>query len=304
MGFFLVLKAEVVRTMIISRRYWFATLTALIVGCIMFTGMFYGFLAGIGLGAGMAGIAIERALGLIIGIFAFSMVGLFSTGLAGMARSGELEQVYMSPHGLITNFMARSTVSTILSIVTWTLILTFMSASFTRATANAAQGAEPAAVHAAPSIPSEKGPGPATPGRITGDGRLHADPLPMVVLFFLTYFSMTGFGFMIGGLVLVFKQVGQIAVLLRFAMIAVAWTASDALYDKSVVLQWMAHIVPVTDAAICLKLVLLRGVGNGVFTHTSFYCLIANVAIWTPIGLACFKFMENWARSKGTLGAF
>ena len=133
---------------------------------------------------------------------------------------------------------------------------------------------------------------------------MHADPLPVAILFFLTYFSMTGFGFMIGGLVLVFKQVGQIAVLLRFAMIAVAWTASDALYNLHPVLQWAAHAIPVTDAAICLKLVLLRGIGNDVFTHTSFYCLIANVAIWTPIGLACFKAMENWARSKGTLGAF
>ena len=43
MGFFLVLKAEVKRTMIISRRYWFATLTALFVACIMFTVFFYGF---------------------------------------------------------------------------------------------------------------------------------------------------------------------------------------------------------------------------------------------------------------------
>ena len=115
---------------------------------------------------------------------------------------------------------------------------------------------------------------------------------------------MTGFGFMIGGLVLVFKQVGQIATLLRFVMIAIAWTAGPSLYNQHFIVQWIAHIVPVTDAAICLKLVLLRGIGNAVFTHTSFYCLIANVAIWTPIGLACFKSMENWARSRGTLGAF
>lgn len=306
MGFFLVLKAEVVRTMIISRRYWFATMTALIVACIMFTGMFYGFLAGIGLGAGMAGIAIERALGLIIGIFAFSMVGMFSTGLAGMARSGELEQVYMSPHGLITNFMARSTVSTVLSIITWTLILSFMSASFKSAMKDApvqpSDTVQAATLEGAGSA-AKQAVEPTT-GPAKGDGTLHADPLPVSVLFFLTYFSMTGFGFMIGGLVLVFKQVGQIAVLLRFAMIAVAWTANDALYNQPTIVQWIAHVVPVTDAAICLKLVLLGGIGNGVFTHTSFYCLIANVAIWTPIGLVCFKTMENWARSKGTLGAF
>ncbi len=302
MGFFLVLKAEVKRTMIISRRYWFATLTALFVACIMFTFFFYGFFAG--LGAGMAGVAIDKALGLIIGIFAFSMVGMFSSGLAGMARSGELEQVYMSPHGLITNFMARSTVSTILSIVTWTVILSFMSTSLQRADKNAVP-ADPQTVQAATidnsgAAPAKEMDAPST----AGTGKLHADPLPVSVLFLLTYFSMTGFGFMIGGLVLVFKQVGQIAVLLRFAMMAIAWTASDALYDHHIVLQALAHTIPVTDAAICLKLVLLKGIGNDVFTHKSFYFLILNVAVWTPIGLAIFKSMENWARSKGTLGAF
>lgn len=305
MGFFLVLKAEVVRTLIISRRYWFATLTALFVACIMFTGFFYGFLAGIGLGVGMAGVAIEKALGLVIGIFAFSMVGMFSSGLAGMARSGELEQVYMSPHGLITNFMARSTVSTILSIVTWTLILSFMSASLSRAGAPASDDATvQASANETQAVVPQPGGGPASIESMKGDGTLHADPLPVSVLFFLTYFSMTGFGFMIGGLVLVFKQVGQVAVLLRFAMMAIAWSASDALYDMHFVIQWIGHMIPVTDAAICLKLVVLRGIGNDVFTHPSFFFLIANVAIWTPIGLACFKTMENWARSKGTLGAF
>jgi len=303
MGFFLVLKAEVKRTMIISRRYWFATLTALFVACIMFTVFFYGFFAGIG--AGMAGLAIDKALGLIIGIFAFSMVGMFSTGLAGMARSGELEQVYMSPHGLITNFMARSTVSTILSIVTWTVILSFMSASLQRASSNEAptnpQTVQAATVDGATStVPAPANALPAT----AGTGKLHADPLPVSVLFLLTYFSMTGFGFMIGGLVLVFKQVGQIAVLLRFAMMAIAWTASDALYNQPIFVQALAHSIPVTDAAICLKLVLLDGIGNDVFTHDSFFFLIVNVAVWTPIGLAIFKAMENWARSKGTLGAF
>ena len=302
MGFFLVLKAEVKRTMIISRRYWFATLTALFVACIMFTVFFYGFFAGIG--AGMAGLAIDKALGLIIGIFAFSMVGMFSTGLAGMARSGELEQVYMSPHGLITNFMARSTVSTILSIVTWTVILSFMSASLQRADKSVVP-ADPQTVQAATIDNSAAAPAKdADAPRIAGTGKLHADPLPVSVLFLLTYFSMTGFGFMIGGLVLVFKQVGQIAVLLRFAMMAIAWTASDALYNQPIFVQAMAHSIPVTDAAICLKLVLLDGIGNDVFTHDSFFFLIVNVAVWTPIGLAIFKSMENWARSKGTLGAF
>ncbi len=312
MGFFLVLKAEVVRSMIVTRRYWFATVTALFVACVMFSAFINIFLSGIVAGADMAGVAVDRALGLVIGIFAFSMVGMFSTGLAGMARSGELEQVYMSPHGLITNFMARSTVATVLSIITWTILLMFVSSAFSAETDGAKADEQVQTAHAdaaavAEATPTESAPGAAgedSGKKMKADGKIHADPLPMVVLFLLTFFSMTGFGFMIGGLVLVFKQIGQVAVILRMIMMGVAWKASDALYDQHWLLQWVAHAVPVTDAAICLKLVLLQNYGTHIFTHPSFLFLLASVAIWTPIGLICFKAMENWARSKGTLGAF
>lgn len=306
MGFLLVLKAEIVRTLIITRRYWFATLMALIVGMFMFTTMLYLFLSGVA-GGNLAAYATEKGLGLVIGIFAFSIVGMFSNGLASMARSGELEQVYMSPHGLITNFMARSAVNTVMSIITWTLLLMFVSSSFSRADRMAAAennaGAIPAVSAQAHGTESSEAAAPALPPAKPGPV-LHVSAGPLAVLLGLTYFNMIGFGFMIGGLVLVFKQVGQVAVIIRLIMMAIAWSASEKLYTLHPVLQWIGHGVPVTDAAICLKLVLLRGYGYEIFTHMSFYCLVGNVALWTPIGLTCFKAMENWARSKGTLGAF
>ncbi|MDZ4859360.1 MAG: hypothetical protein SGI88_10295 [Candidatus Hydrogenedentes bacterium] len=308
MGFFLVLKAEVVRSMIVTRRYWFATMTALLVACVMFYGFINIFLSGLGLGASMAGVAVDRALGLVIGIFAFSIVGMFSSGLAGMARSGELEQVYMSPHGLITNFMARSAVATVLSIITWTILLMFISAAFSEKGDGAPAPTQTAHAEGVPTATPTKGPVADVEGKpgvkSAPDGKIHANPAAVSVLFLLTYFSMTGFGFMVGGLVLVFKQIGQVAVILRMAMMAVAWKASDGLYDLPLVLRSIAHAVPVTDAAICLKLVLLQNYGMHIFIHPSFMFLLLNVAVWTPIGLVCFKAMENWARSRGTLGAF
>ena len=314
MGFFLVLKAELVRTMIITRRYWFATLMALIVGCTMFSGMIYLFLKGAVSASNLAVAGTEKGLGLVIGIFAFSIVGMFSNGLASMARSGELEQVYMSPHGLITNFLARSTVSTIMAIITWTILLAFVSTTFAKASVSAATTTPVTApsTNVAEATPAVAAPAAEAakiahvPGEplAAPDGKLHAEPLPTAVLLFLTYFNMIGFGFMIGGLVLVFKQIGNIAVIIRFIMMGIAWSASDGLYEQHLVLQWIGHLVPVTDAAICLKLVVLRDYGSHIFTHPSFYFLIGNVTLWTPIGFICFKAMENWARSKGTLGAF
>jgi hypothetical protein len=43
---------------------------------------------------------------------------------------------------------------------------------------------------------------------------------------------------------------------------------------------------------------------RSVFSHLSFYFLGFSCVFWTLIGISCFKVMENWSRSKGTLGAY
>lgn len=293
-GFFLVIKAEIVRSMIIMRRYWFATLTSLIVGYGVLMGFIVGFL-GNGDAAGAvqdaAGVrfqlvadpekATNAALGLIIGAFAFGVVGTFSQGLQNMARTGQLEQLCLSPHGLVTNFIGRSMVSAAASVVTSGIMLYFIAT--------------------------------------TVRGQLHLDVLPTVILLALTYFNLIGFGFMVGGLVLVFKQVGQIAVLLRMVLLFLAFVATEKIDTGFRVLDWITHALPVTDAAICLKYVLIRNqmarelddAGHviketfvSVFAIPSFYFLLANCALWTLIGISLFKLMENWSRDKGTLGAY
>ncbi len=265
MGFFLVMKAELVRAFIVMRRYWFATLMGMIVGYGMLIGLIFGFRSGT-VNTEWATDQTENALGFVVGIFAFGIVGMFSQGLQGMARTGELEQVYMSPHGLITNFLARSFVNSVVSILTWTVMLVFVS--------------------------------------VTLNSDLHADPFPTFVLLLLTYLNLIGFGFMVGGLTLVFKQIGQATLLVRMGMIALAFAAKPDWYDLPAIIMGFAHFIPITDASICLKLVLIQGIGMKVFVHPSFAFLLINVALWTTLGIACFKYMETWSRDKGTLGAY
>lgn len=269
MGFFLVMKAELVRTFIVMRRYWFATLTGLIVGWGMMMMLIVAFMQG-------GGEAIEKmvqgergttgALGLLIGMFAFGIVGMFTQGLQGMARTGELEQVCMSPHGLVTNFLARSFVAALSAIFSSSILLILVAA--------------------------------------TVKGKLHPSPAPMVILLFLTYVNLIGFGFMVGGLVLVFKQTGQVAMILRLILMGLAVVASDQIETWPLVAQALAHALPVTDAAICLKLVLIQGIGVDVFASPYFYFLIVSCIVWTSIGITCFRLLENWSRDKGTLGAY
>ena len=41
-----------------------------------------------------------------------------------------------------------------------------------------------------------------------------------------------------------------------------------------------------------------------VFNHPSFYWLLLNSIAWTIIGIFCFRVLENYSRTKGTLGAY
>ena len=290
MGFFLVMKAELVRTFIIMRRYWFQTITGMFIGYLMLLMLVLGFMHKGGEVGAMANklsdaeTATNWALGFIIGMFAFGIVGMFTQGLQQLAQSGQLEQLCMSPHGLATNFLARTVVSSISSVFTSALMVWLIAKT----------------VH----------------------GTLHADFPATAALLALTFINLIGFGFMVGGLVLVFKQTGQIAVVIRLALFALAILATDKIEKLNPVFRWAAHSLPITDAAICLKYVLIQGQthldGAGqvilnaagepqkysVFAHPSFFFLLVSCVVWTVIGISCFHFMENWSRDKGTLGAY
>ena len=275
MGFFLIMKAEIVRSFIIMRRYWFRTLIGIIIGYGMLLVLIYAIYYNLDtVDEALAGRLTDPAkatnfvLGFIIGLFAFGVVGMFTQGLQDMARTGVLEQLCLSPHGLITNFLARSAVSSFSTVLSSSFMVWLVT--------------------------------------FTVGGTLHFDALALVSLFLLTYASLLGFGYMVGGLVLVFKQVGQMAMLMRMGLLAVAMLSSETLLEgKGLAFTALMHALPITDATICIKYVLLDGQADGsVFMHPSFYFLILNGAVWTAAGMLCFKTMENWSRLKGTLGTY
>lgn len=274
MGFFLVMKAEMVRSWIITRRYWFRTLLGLLIGYGMMMVLIAGLLRGDTPNIPTDPIkATNFALGFIIGMFAFGIVGMYTQGLQEMAQSGVLEQLCLSPHGLITNFLARTLVGAV-----WTV---FSSAALVWLVAFSVKGT------------------------------LHYDPVAVFTIMALTFTNLLGFGFLVGGLVLVFKQVGQLAMLLRMALFGLAVMVNEeTMYKSSVPFQAIMHILPISDAAVVFKYVLIKGQvdANGnfasVFSHPSFYFLLVSCVLWTSIGVVLFRAMENYSRSKGTLGSF
>src|SRR5690606_33267110 len=118
-------------------------------------------------------------------------------------------------HGLVTNFLARSTVSAITSVLSSAVMIWFVT--------------------------------------MTVGGTLHFDPVALVPLMILTFFNLIGFGFMMGGRVLVFKQVGQVAILIRMGIFALAIFAKEELLQQGWAMATFVHAVPIADAAMLLK---------------------------------------------------
>lgn len=282
MSFFLVMKAELVRTFIVMRRYWFRTVTGLVMGYGMLLVLIMGWMvskdevaATMGGKFGDPERATEFVLGFIIGMFAFGIVGMFTQGIQSMASTGVLEQLCLSPHGLITNFLARTTVSAVQAILSSSVLVWMVTA--------------------------------------TVGGTLHFDPVAVPVLLGLTFINLLGFGFMMGGMVLVFKQVGQVAILIRMGLFALAMFATEAMLNKGWAWAAFIHTLPITDASILLKWALIanQGIVDGnlagyrsVFQHPSMIFLILNCAVWLALGLTVFRMMETWSRAKGTLGTY
>jgi len=278
LGFLLIMKAEIIRGWIITRRYWFRTLTGLIIGygmlMILIAGFFYSQPA---IEKGINQLddptrATNYILGFIIGLFAFGVIGMFTQGIQGMAQTGVLEQLCLSPYGLVTNFLARAVVASVTTIFYSALMVYFVVLSV--------------------------------------GGKLYFDPVPVIVLLTLSFINLLGFGFMVGGLVLVFKQVGQLTIIVRMALFALAIFAREEFLQQGWLVSAFMHVLPITDASICLKYVLVSGqrVSSGefmsVFFHPCFYWLCASCIIWTLIGISLFKIMENYSRYKGTLGIY
>jgi len=278
LGFFLIMKAELVRNFIVMRRYWLRTIISMVMGYGMLMMLIYGFLyaqdtpeAAEMPWAENAESATNFVLSFIIGMFAFGIVGMYTQGLQSMASTGVLEQLCMSPHGLITNFMARTVVGSITTIISSAILVYAVT--------------------------------------VTVGGTLHFAPVALPILLVLTFINVLGFGLMVGGLVLVFKQVGQVALIVRMVLFGLAIFAREDMVRDGGPVAMLLHLLPVADAAICLKYVLIQGqMHNGafesVFLHPSFFWLVVNSIVWNAIGVATFKSMENYSRLKGTLGTY
>ena len=170
-------------------RYAFDTVASLVAMYLLFLVVFFGIrgVGGLTEGQTLSSIILGFNVWVLL-MFAYSSV---AAGLVGDAQTGTLEQLAMSPQGLLSTVLVRFWVS-------FVFIFAQIAILFTLA-------------------------------MVTTGRWLHLDMLSVIPLLLLTGTAILGIGLMMGGLALVFKRVQSVSSLLQFALIALVVAPVDRL---------------------------------------------------------------------------
>jgi ABC-2 type transport system permease protein len=204
-------------------------------------------------------------LGYLTWMYAALAISDLSYGLRGEMNAGTLEQMSMSPAPVGLILLGRVIANLIVTTAQVLLMGTVMSLIL--------------GIH----IP------------------LQWRGLPVLLL---TLFGILGFGFVIAGVVLVFKQVESLANLIQngLAFLNGSFLPIDALPG------WMAgfaRVLPSTQGIVVLRRVVLedRSLAS-VWRDGSLPWLILHSAIWFVVGWLVFGFGERVAQEQGSLGQY
>jgi ABC-2 type transport system permease protein len=168
-------------------RYAFDTVSSLIAMYLLFLVVFFG-IQGIGdvtEGKTLSSIVLGFNVWVLL-MFAYSSV---AAGLVGEAQTGTLEQLAMSPLGLLNTFLVRFWVGFLYVFVQITFLLNL--------------------------------------AMLTTGHWLHMDVVSVVPLLLITGAAILGIGLIMGGLALVFKKVANVSGLLQFGLIALVAAPVD-----------------------------------------------------------------------------
>jgi len=125
-----------------------------------------------------------------------------------------------------------------------------------------------------------------------------------IPVFLITMLGLLGFGFFLGGVTLIYKQVDSLADLLQNILIFM----TGALVPVSFFPGWLQTIsllIPSTQGIIVLRKVMLEGQSLFVvWNDGSLALLILNSTIYLVGGWLFFVWCERLAKQQGTLGQY
>ncbi len=250
---------ELRRIWVLLRRYPMEMVSGLLV----LTITFYALVAGAHYMAGSATQFGDRLDSIILGywLWTLSIFALTNTARSIQTESmvGTLEQVYLSPYGPLRIFLARAAANLGLDFAISLVLLVVMLQLTGR------QLSFPAALL-----------------------------LPLIPVVLAAY----GLGLGMGGLALIFKQVGRVINLVQFLLLFLVvvpvetWEASD---------RAAGYLIPIAPAAGLLRDLMARGLD---LDRPRLLLALANGLGYFVLGIVLFALSDRAARRRGLLGQY
>ncbi len=126
---------------------------------------------------------------------------------------------------------------------------------------------------------------------------LNLDP-GVIILLFLTLLSISGIGYIMGGLALVFKKVQ--ATLNVFQFLFIILLMLPAVMDEGVIL----YVLPVSWGSALINRVMVSGTPFLALSPWSILILFVNSLAYFAAGYLIFGYLERVAKKKGLLGHY
>ncbi|MBD3406576.1 MAG: hypothetical protein GF411_10720 [Candidatus Lokiarchaeota archaeon] len=126
---------------------------------------------------------------------------------------------------------------------------------------------------------------------------------PTIIILLIMVFALYGFGFMVAGLILVFKDPSVLTQLISEStyMLSPIQYPVQALPRSA---QAIAYIVPTTIGIITIREIAINGTMNLLTFIQSIGALGILALIFWGIGMASFKWAEKWTKQRGHMGGF
>jgi ABC-2 type transport system permease protein len=249
-------RALLYKDVLLMVRYPVNTLAGFVALYAMFALIFYG-------GQAVAGARLADTIGgIVVGYFLWVMATMAYQGVANdvttEAQWGTLEQLYMSPFGFGTVVVVKSVVNVLLAALRSAVILVLMLAT-------------------------------------TGES-LSVAPLTVFPILVLTVASVVGFGFLFGGLALVYKRIGNVYQLLQFGFVGLIAAPATGI-------GWLRYL-PLAHGSGMLQQAMTKGVALWAFPTGDLLLLVATALGYGLVGYLGFLLAARRARRLGVLGQY
>ena len=127
--------------------------------------------------------------------------------------------------------------------------------------------------------------------------------LPTVIILLVMVIGLYGFGFMVAGLILVFKDPSVLTQLISES----SYMISPVNYPINALprpVQFAAYLIPTTIGIVTIRQIAITGVWNLVTFVQALGGLLILTALFWILGLAAFNFAERWTKQRGHMGGF